>query len=383
MPKHKILIVDSDAASRNFVARKLQEQKFDILQAGSAKEGLIFTWRDHPDLVIADPALPDLTGEEFAAKLRNDSRTEKIPLVALSSDHNPERIKSCREAGFNEYITKSGQAISTLNEVVNRFFGISEEVMKQGGLMIVFMSAKGGTGTSSICANAASNLARQKPEPRVAVADLVLPIGSIASIVGYEGEQTILSLAEKTSDETDPDFLGRELPFMETWQFNLLAGSTDPELSSHLSSGRIWDFVTGLKSAYDYVFIDIGRSLSKITLPLVQHADLLVVIVSTDVSTISLTGNMLEYLGSKGVKKDSIYTILNRHTGPEGLDKRETESTLGVKVNTVIPYLSTNFGFANSQHCPFTIKFPNDTTSIIFYESAQEMVALARKLREG
>ena len=381
MPQKKILIVDSDIASRNFIARKLQELDYETLQAGSGKEGLIFTWRDHPDLVVADPALTDLKGEEFAAKLRNDPRTAQLPLVALSSDHNPARIKSCLEAGFNDYVPKSGQAVPMLKDIVSRLFGVTQETMKQGGLMIVFLSAKGGTGTSSICANMAMNIAKEKPEARIAVADLVFPIGSIAPIVGYEGKDNIVTIADRSPLETDTDFFQTQLPKIEYWDFNLLAGSPDPDLSNQLNVGRIWDIVSGLKSAYDYVLVDIGRSLSKITLPLIQHADLVTLLISTDVSTISLTKTIMDFLKIKGVNPESIYTILNRHAGFEGLSKKETETILGIKVNTAIPYLGTNFGFANSQHRPFTLKFPNDTASIIFHESAREVANLAQKIR--
>jgi hypothetical protein len=75
--------------------------------------------------------------------------------------------------------------------------------------------------------------------------------------------------------------------------------------------------------------------------------------------------------------------VLNRHGSLEGLSKKEAETMLEIKVNTTIPYLGTNFGFANSQHIPFTIKFPNDTAALIFSESAREMAALARNLRDG
>lgn len=381
MPQKKILIVDSDIASRNFIARKLQELDYETLQAGSGKEGLIFTWRDHPDLVVADPALTDLKGEEFAAKLRNDPRTAQLPLVALSSDHNPARIKSCLEAGFNDYVPKSGQAVPMLKDIVSRLFGVTQETMKQGGLMIVFLSAKGGTGTSSICANMAMNIAKEKPEARIAVADLVFPIGSIAPIVGYEGKDNIVTIADHSPLETDTDFFQTQLPKIEYWDFNLLAGPPDPDLSNQLNVGRIWDIISGLKTAYDYVLVDIGRSLSKITLPLIQHADLVTLLISTDVSTISLTKTIMDFLKTKGVNPEAIYTILNRHAGFEGLSKKEAETILGVKVNTAIPYLGTNFGFANSQHRPFTLKFPNDTASIIFHESAREVANLAQKIR--
>ena len=380
MSQKKILIVDSDVASRNFIARKLQELDYETLQAGSGKEGLIYTWRDHPDLVIADPALTDIKGEEFATKLRNDPRTANLPIVALSSDHNPARIKSCQDAGFNDYITKSGQAVPMLKDIINRLFGVTQEDMKQGGLMIVFLSAKGGTGTSSVCANTAVNITKDQPEARIAVVDLVFPIGSIAQIVGYEGTDNIVTVADRNPLETDVDFL-KALPRIEPWTFNLLAGSPDPELSNQLNVGRIWDIITGLKSSYDYVLIDIGRSLSKITLPLIQHADLISLLISTDVSTISLTKTILDFLKSKGVKPEAIYTILNRHASLEGLSKREAETILEKNVNTAIPYLGTNFGFANSQHRPFTLKFPNDTASIIFHDSAREMANLAKKIR--
>src|SRR5258706_8461546 len=143
MPEKKVLIVDTDVASRNFIACNLLAQNYEVVQAGSAREGLIFAWRDHPDLMIVDPTIPDLKGEELAAKLRQDPRTSNMPLIALSSDPSVTRIKSCLDAGFNEYIAKSGQAVDSLNVAVNRLLGVAETSSKQGGLLIVFLTATG------------------------------------------------------------------------------------------------------------------------------------------------------------------------------------------------------------------------------------------------
>ena len=383
MPRKKILIVDADVASRNFVARKLFEQNYEVLQAGSGKEGLISAWRDHPNLIIVDPVMMDLSGEEIAVKLKQDPRTAELPLIALSGDSSHGRIKSCLDAGFNEYIIKSGQAVATLNDTVGRLFGLTADVMDQGGLLIIFLSAKGGTGTSSLCANFAMNISQYQPKARVAVLDLVLPIGSIASIVGYEGEQNIVTVTDMPPEETTPEFFQRELQPVGIWRFGLLAGSPDPESSNQLKVGRIWDVVTSLKASHDYVLVDIGRSLSKITLPLIQHADLVSLIISTDVSAAALTKTLMNYLKSKGVHENSLYTILNRAVGLEGLSKADAENKLGVKINMSMPYLGTNFSFANSQHQPFSLKFPRDTASIIFQDTAREMAVLAQKIRLG
>lgn len=381
MPNKKILIVDADVASRNFIARNLMDQKYEVIQAGSGKEGLIYAWRDRPDLAIIDPTIEDLKGEEIAAKLRQDVRTATIPLIALSGDSSVLRIKSCIDAGFNEYITKSGQAVNMLNETIYRLLGGGSGIVKEGGLLMVFLSAKGGTGTSSMCANIAMNIAQFQPEARVVVLDLILPIGSIAPIVGYEGAQNIVTITDMNPAETTPEFFREKLPEMKKWRFNLLAGSPDPESSNLIQVGRIWEIVKALKAAYDYVLIDLGRSLSKISLPLIQNADLIVLIVSTDISTVSLTKTLWQYLKNKGVDADSMYIILNRAVGLEGLTKPETEKMIELPIQVTMPYLSSNMAFANTHHEPFIIKFPKDTASMIFQDSAKEMSALARKLR--
>jgi MinD-like ATPase involved in chromosome partitioning or flagellar assembly/CheY-like chemotaxis protein len=381
MPEKKILVIDSDVASSNFIARQLTAQKYVVIQAGSGKEGLIFAWRDRPDLAVIDPTIADITGEELARKLKQDARTANMPLIALSSDASMARARSCLEAGFGDYIPKSGQALPTLLETINRALGISGIITRNGGLLMVFQSAKGGTGTSSICANIAMNIAQNQPQLRVVVVDMVLPIGSIASIVGYEGPQNIVTVAEMPMEEATPQFFRDTLTRPNAWRFNLLAGPPDPESNTHLKTGRIVDIISALKEAYDYVLIDVGRSLSRVTLPLIQNADLNIMVVNTEASAVSLTKIVWEYMNGKGVKVASLFAILNRVVGQEGLSKGEVEKALGIPIRTTVPFLGSNMALANSQHQPFTLKFPKDTASIIFQEAAKQISTLARNSR--
>jgi len=381
MPEKKVLVIDADVASRNFILRYLHDQKYEVIQAGSGKEGLIHAWRDHPDLAVIDPTIADITGEDLARKLKQDPRTANMPLIALSSDQSAARIKSCLDAGFNEYIVKSGQAMERLVEAASRLLGEAGMFVRRGGLLMVFLSAKGGTGTSSICANIAMNIGQNQPEARVAVVDMVLPIGSIAPIVGYEGPQNIVTVSDMPPEEATPDFFREALPELKPWCFNLLAGSPDPESGNHLKAARISDVISALKESYDYVLIDIGRSLSRITLPLILHADLNILVVSTDTSTVHLTKTVWQYMKNKGVDANSVYCILNRAVGLEGLSKADAEKVLELPIKTAVPYLSSNMVLANSQHQPFIQKFPKDTASIVFQETAKEMSTLARNLR--
>lgn len=178
-----------------------------------------------------------------------------------------------------------------------------------------------------------------------------------------------------------PDFLRRQLPEIKDWNFSLLAGSPGPDLSSQLRTEHIPDIMKALKESYNYVLVDIGSSLSRITLPLIQHADQTVLLVNTDASAISLTKILWDYLARKGIGPESVYLILNHAVSLEGLNKAEAEQLLGISINSEIPHLGANFAFANNHHEPFTIKFPNDTAALIFQEAVKEITALARTMR--
>jgi len=383
----KILILDENEASRKFLAHFLHEKQFEIFGAPSGKEALIIAWRNPPDLILFDPVFADISDGEFIQKLRSNARTSQTLLVALSSDPSPARKATCLNAGVHEYLVKSSETPNALEEVLQRIFNVeppieavseSPEPERKKGLLIVFLSAKGGTGTSSLCANLAMNIKLHQPEASVVVADLVLPIGSIAQIIGSEEKLNLVSVADLPSEQTTGEYFHQNLPEPELWKFQLLAGSPDPQHGNNLKGDRIGQIVDVLRVSYDFIILDIGRSLSRISLPLIQQADLIALIVATDQSTIHLTKTVWEYLQSQGIEDQSVYAILNRAVGLEGLTKSEAEGIIGIPIKTMIPYMACNFTLANNLNQPITTKYPKDTASIVLKEAAENMVRLAR-----
>lgn len=382
-----ILIVDDNPSSRIFLANYLRGKQFTVLEAPTGKEGWIVAWRDQPDLILFDPTLHDIPDQEFIQKLRNDPRTSKSLLIALSSDSSPARREICVRAGVNEYLVKSSQAIPALDESLARIFSVEAPPVQAGkveekdGLLIVFLSAKGGTGTSSLCANLAMTIQQGQPDARVVVADLVLPIGSIGQIVGDNGKLNLATVTDLPAAQTNTEYFHKSLPTPELWQFQLLTGSPDPQHGNSIKGERIVQIVDTLSAAYDFVILDIGRSLSRISLPLIQKADLIVLIVSTDQSTVRLTKTVWDYLQSQGVDHQKVYAVLNRAVGLEGLTKVQAEEIIGLPIKTAMPYMGSNFALANNLNQPITIKYPTDTASIILKETAQDMAKLAHRLR--
>jgi CheY-like chemotaxis protein/MinD-like ATPase involved in chromosome partitioning or flagellar assembly len=383
MTERKILLIEPDPPSLKYLADILRQEGYEVLVAPTGKEGLIAAWRDLPDIILVDPVLPDLSGEELAARLRAEPRTVKLPLVALSSDARPARRKSCLDAGFSEFLVKSPQLLPSLRETLARVVSLEETSEKQGGLLIAFLSAKGGTGTSSLCANLAMNIADRDHTARVVVADLVLPIGSIAGIVGYTGAQNVVTIAKMPAVKTTPEFLQDGLPQLNPWHFNILAGAPDPGRSNELDFGRVSQLIEALRFAFDVVVLDLGRSLSRISLPLIERADMLAMIVGADLTTADLSKTVWEYLKGNGVQSSAMYIIMNRPVGLAGLTREQAEKIIGLPIQASMPHLGENLSLANYQNRPYCMKFPGDTASIILSETARQIVEMARQRRSA
>ena len=88
----KILVIDDNIWDSRLVRRMFEtRQRFDVIEAHSAEEGMHIAKTGIPNLIILDLVLPDLSGEEVLEILRNQEGTADIPIVILSAkDLEPE-----------------------------------------------------------------------------------------------------------------------------------------------------------------------------------------------------------------------------------------------------------------------------------------------------
>ncbi len=379
-----LIVIDADEANRNFLAQLLHKKNYQVKQASTGEEGIRMVTETVPNMVIFDTNLPDLRGMELIERLQRNPAIADVPCVVLTSRSDPEEMQAFLQAGCAEYYVKSGMVMMTLVDAIPRLLSEGRRLRKRRdrGYLMVFLSAKGGTGTSSLCANIAMNMAAQFSQARVAVADLVLPMGTIAPLVGIpEPEFNLVTVAGQPEEKIDAEYFGSQLLVPPHWLFHLLPGAPDPETSLNLNVSHIPNIVSELRKAYDYVLVDLGRSLSRISLPIIQAADLVVLILSTDLSTVNQTKKLWHYLREQDIHPNRVYAIINRAVGLEGLTKAETEKILEIGINLTMPYLMGNFTLANNQNTPISVKFPTDTATMILKQAALEMSQKVVKLQ--
>ncbi len=376
-----VLVLDADPRTLSFFAAYLSRYGHLVQTGSSAREGYIAALRDQPEVIIFDPQLPDMPGVEFIRRLRADRRTAATLCIALSTNPGPELTSALMAAGCNEVLSKTPDVFEKLLTLLRPKAETPLSVARQGGLLVVFLSAKGGSGTSSLCANLAQNIAETNRELDVAVMDLVLPIGSIGPIVGYDETFSLAQAAAETPEAISGEYMRQHLPLQESWRFRLLAGVADPESANALDASRIPGLIRAARQAFDLTLIDLGRSLSRISLPIILEADVVALVLSADLSTITLSRKVWDYLQVKGLQHRRVYPVLNRVIGPEGLSKSDAERLLGLQIQATIPYMMGNMTLSNNQHLPVSRHLPNDTAVMMLSQVSRDIVHLARQGR--
>jgi len=101
----RVLYVEDSAQNRDIVRRYLAGE-YTIMEAEDGEHGLERALRDGPDLILMDLSLPRMDGWEVTRRLRQDSRTKDVPVIALTAHAAREDQERARLAGCNDYLTK-------------------------------------------------------------------------------------------------------------------------------------------------------------------------------------------------------------------------------------------------------------------------------------
>jgi CheY-like chemotaxis protein len=95
-----VVLVNSDAHLLFTLAMLLQRFNYHVCTAKTGEEALEMIAVAVPSLVITELVLPGMSGLDLIHRLRNDPRTQTVPVVALTGDGSPEVMMRSVRAGF-------------------------------------------------------------------------------------------------------------------------------------------------------------------------------------------------------------------------------------------------------------------------------------------
>ncbi len=102
-----ILYIEDDPVNRILVEQMLLRcEGVSLLLAENGEEGIKLARQHQPDLVLLDMHLPDMSGFDVLDTLREDARTENLPVIALSANAIKADVARAFKLGAVDYWTK-------------------------------------------------------------------------------------------------------------------------------------------------------------------------------------------------------------------------------------------------------------------------------------
>lgn len=125
----EILIADDTLNDLKLLSEFLSDNNYGVRSVTNGTLALASVRKAQPDLILLDITMPDLSGYEVCRQLKQDPKTEEIPVIFISALHEPlDRIKAFTAGGV-DYITKPydiGEVLARIECQLARHFTLNQ-----------------------------------------------------------------------------------------------------------------------------------------------------------------------------------------------------------------------------------------------------------------
>jgi len=111
------LVVDDSITMRRVTQRLLERNGMRVITAKDGVEALGILGEHPPDIILLDVEMPRMDGYEFAKHVRNDPKTEDLPIIMITSRVSDNHKARAIELGVNDYLGKPYQESALLDAV--------------------------------------------------------------------------------------------------------------------------------------------------------------------------------------------------------------------------------------------------------------------------
>jgi two-component system cell cycle response regulator DivK len=101
-----ILYVEDNEPNRMIVRDLLKRTKYQLIEAYDGEAGVAAALETRPDLILMDIQLPKISGLEAIRRLRAESATATVPIIAITSFALSGDDRKAKEAGATDYLAK-------------------------------------------------------------------------------------------------------------------------------------------------------------------------------------------------------------------------------------------------------------------------------------
>ncbi|HEX4227524.1 MAG TPA: AAA family ATPase [Bryobacteraceae bacterium] len=258
----------------------------------------------------------------------------KVRVIALHPSADPGYILKAMRAGAHEFAHApwSEHLKSTIDRV--SVPGDFEDRHIRHGKVIGFLSAKGGCGATTLACHVAASLHEQTAK-RVLLADLDLVTGMAGFIMKTRSEYSILDAVENLGrlDES----LWKALVVETKPGLHVIPA---PALFSHdqyPGGEELRQLVRFMRAHYDWVVLDLGRSLNTIVSELYEEIDQILLISVLEVTALHGLKIIIRRLTDCSQNLDRLLLVINRAPKTMEMSRDELARILGRPLYATLP----------------------------------------------
>jgi pilus assembly protein CpaE len=289
----------------------------------------------NPEIVLVEAErIPQLLS--LISNLRQDLPGTWIFAVGEATD--AQTVISAVRAGAREFLAQP-VTDDAVRQAIERYF--AENPRKQGRVGTVFavMSAKGGSGATSVAINLASS-AGELPGTRVALADLSRPLGDVAAYLSLKPKYT-LNDALKAASRLDPVLLETFMTIKSG--IHILAGQVRIEPSPEAPVESVSKLIRVLSETFSHSVLDLSGVMSEELLQAVlERVDQVLVVLTAEIPAVWRALHLIQFLEQGGLDS-KLKILLNRAQTGGDIGPKEIEKALKRRIFWQVPnnYRST------------------------------------------
>ena len=102
----KVLIAEDNPDSLEIITFQMEMMGYSVIAAKHGQEAVEKAVEENPQLIVMDIMMPKMDGREATRIIRSNPKTQNIPILASTVLFRESDLKSCIDAGCNDYITK-------------------------------------------------------------------------------------------------------------------------------------------------------------------------------------------------------------------------------------------------------------------------------------
>lgn len=310
-----------------------------------------------PDLVVVETTSP----QDFNELERLARQHPEIEYVLVGSELTRDELMRAMRAGVRELLPPDASPDDVVQAVQRLAHKrpaapAAEAAPTRRGQVLAFIGCKGGSGATFAAANLAHVLAAGG-QRRVALIDLNLQFGDALFFLSSERAPSNVAELARNIGRLDRSML--EASMVEVAPgLRALAAPEDPAQGADVAPEHVATLIDLARTMFDHVVIDVGRSLTGVTLQALDQADHLFAVLQLTLPYIRGARRLRDVFRSLGYADAKQHWVVNRYEKSGQITLDDLRRTLAVTEVLTLPNQydpvasAVNQGVAVSQIAP-------------------------------